>query len=82
MIKDFFQIYKIGKELGLNKKEIKSIFLFNNTKHSLLYTVLIIISIVTFGILIILLGIQISRNLYPSGTLYSTVKEKDFIKRK
>ena len=81
MFKDLFQIYKIGKELGLNKKEIKSIFLFNNTKHGILYTILLIISIIAFGVLVIFLGIQVSRNLYPAGTLYSTVKKKDFAKK-
>lgn len=82
MFKDFFQLYQIGKELGLNKKEIKEVFLFDNTKHSILYTILLIVSIVAFGILMIFLGIQAYRNVYPSGTYYSTVKKKDFKRRK
>ena len=82
MFKDFFQLYQIGKELGLNKKEIKNIFLFDNSRHYILYTILLIVSIVAFGILMIILGIQANRNTYPSGTLYSTVKKKDFNRRK
>ncbi len=82
MFKDFFQLYQIGKELGLNKKEIKNIFLFDNSRHYILYTILLIVSIVAFGILMIILGIQAFRNTYPSGTLYSTVKKKDFNRRK
>jgi len=69
-------------ELGLNKKEIKKVFLFDNSKHYILYTILLIVSIVAFGILMIILGIQAFRNTYPSGTLYSTVKKKDFNRRK
>ena len=82
MFKDFFQLYQIGMELGLNKKEIKKVFLFDNSKHYILYTILLIVSIVAFGILMIILGIQAFRNTYPSGTLYSTVKKKDFNRRK
>jgi len=82
MFKSFFQLYQIGNELGLNKKEIKEVFLFDNTKHSILYTILLIVSIVAFGILMITLGMQSFRNTYPSGTMYSTVKKKDFNRRK
>jgi len=82
MFKNFFQLYQIGKELGLNKEEIKKVFLFDNTKHSILYTILLIVSIVAFGILMITLGMQSFRNTYPSGTMYSTVKKKDFNRRK
>ena len=82
MFKDFFQLYQIGKELGLNKKEIKSVFLFDNSKHYILYTILLIVSIVAFGILMIILGIQSYKNTYPSGSYYSTVKKKDFKRRR
>jgi len=66
----------------LNKKEINSIFLFNKTKYPILYTILLIISIVGFGILMVILGIQVARNTYPSGTYYSTVTKKDFMRKK
>ncbi len=82
MFKGFFQLHQIGKELGLNKKEIKKIFLFDNSKHYILYTILLIVSIVAFGILMIILGIQAYKNTYPSGSYYSTVKKKDFKRRR
>lgn len=82
MFKESFKLFQIGKELGLNKKEIKSIFLFDNTKHSILYTIILIVSIIAFGILIVYIGIQAFKSIYPSGTLYSTVKKKDFKRRK
>lgn len=81
MFKQIFQLYKIGKELGLNKKEINKILIFDNTRHPILYLVLLIIAIVASGIIVIILGIVISRNVYPEGARYSTVKRKDF-KRK
>jgi len=82
MFKEFFQLHQIGKELGLNKKEIKKTFLFGNSKYSVLYTILLILSIVAFGILMIILGMQAYRNTYPSGSYYSTVKKKDFKRRR
>ncbi|MBY8989551.1 MAG: hypothetical protein KGD58_02260 [Candidatus Lokiarchaeota archaeon] len=82
MIKNSFHLFQIGKELGLTKKEIKNLSLFGNTKHPFLYTIVMIVSIVAFGILIIFLGIQAFRKIYPSGTLYSTVKKEDFKRNK
>ncbi|MFW9946899.1 MAG: hypothetical protein ACFFDX_08745 [Candidatus Odinarchaeota archaeon] len=81
MFKEIFQLYKLGKELGLNKKEINKILIFDNTKHPTLYLVLFIIAIVATGVIAIVLGIVLTRNTYPQGALYSTVKRKDF-KRK
>ncbi|MGB5913183.1 MAG: hypothetical protein WBH31_18490 [Promethearchaeia archaeon] len=81
MFKEIFQIYKIGKQLGLNKKEINKILIFDNTRHPTLYLVLLILAIVASGIIVIVLGIAIARNTYPEGARYSTVKRKDF-KRK
>jgi len=78
MMKDKIQLFKIGKELGLSKKEINKVLIFGNSKHTLLYKSLLIISFIFFGIIIIILGIEASRNTYAAGTFYSTVKEKDF----
>ena len=78
MMKDIIQLFKIGKELGLNKKEINRVLLFGNRKHTLLFISLLIISFIFFGIIIIILGIEASKNTYGAGTFYSTVKEKDF----
>jgi len=77
MIRDIIQLFKIGKELGLSKKELNKVLIFDNCKHTLLYISLLILSFIFFGIIIIL-GIEASRNTYGAGTFYSTVKEKDF----
>ncbi|MFX1279195.1 MAG: hypothetical protein ACFFA3_07240 [Promethearchaeota archaeon] len=82
MFKDLFQIYKIGKDLGLSKKEVKSLSLFGNSKHPVLYIILMIVSIVATVILIFFLGILAFRRIYPSGALYSSVNEKDFKRNK
>ncbi|MBY8989552.1 MAG: hypothetical protein KGD58_02265 [Candidatus Lokiarchaeota archaeon] len=81
MFKDFFQLYQIGKDLGLTKKEIKDFSLFGNTKHPFLYSILLVLSIIAIGISIIL-GIYIERSTYASGSYYSTVKKNDFKLRK
>ena len=86
MIDNIINVFKIGKELGLTKKEISSLFLSKNSKHRILSLVLFILMIVlTITVLSILIGfsfIQVERDTYPAGSLYSTVKRKDFrIKR-
>ena len=78
MLGNLFQLAKIGEELGLSKKEISKILLFNNSKNPVLYTILLVIAIVFTGIIVIFIAIVVSRNIYPAGTLYSTVKRKDF----
>lgn len=78
MLGSLFQLVKIGKELGLSRKEIGKILIFNNTKNPVLYTILLVIAIVSTGIFIIFIVIVVSRNIYPAGALYSTVKTKDF----
>jgi len=81
MLENFFQLYKIGKELGLSKKEINRVFLFDDSKYPLFFKILMIIVFIFLGILIVILGIEASRHIYPAGTLYSTVKIKDFDKK-
>ena len=82
MLEKFFQLYKIGKELGLSKKEINRVFLFDDSRYPLFYKILIIIVFIFLGILVVTLGIEASRHIYPAGTLYSTVKIKDFKAKK
>ncbi len=82
MLEKFFQLYKIGKELGLSKKEINRVFLFDDKRYSLLYKILLIISFIFFSIIIIILGIEASRNTYAAGTFYSTIRIKDFNEKK
>ena len=82
MMKDLIQLYKIGKELGLSKKEINKVLFYDSTKNRV---VLLIISIIIFSIVgyfIVLFIESTISNTYPSGTKYSTVKIKDFDKKK
>jgi len=82
MMKDLIQLHKIGKELGLTKKEINKVLFYDNVKNKV---ILLIISIIIFSIvgyfLVLFIESAIS-NTYPSGTKYSTVKIKDFDKKK
>jgi len=82
MLEKFFQLYKIGKELGLSKKEINGVFLFDDNRNPLFFKILMIIVFIFLGIFVIILGIEASRHIYPAGTLYSTVKIKDFKTKK
>jgi len=82
MIDYIIKIYKIGKELGLTKREISSLFFFKNPRRGiltiLLYMLLIIITITFLSVIIMFSSIQIERDTYPTGARYSTVKIKDF----
>ena len=82
MMKDLIQLQKIGKELGLSKKEINKVLFCDNTKNKV---ILLIILIIIFSIMGYFLGLFIEstiNNTYPSGTKYSTEKIKDFDKKK
>ena len=78
MMKDIIQLFKIGKELGLSKKEINKVLISDNSKHILLYESLMIIIFIFFGIIILILEIEASRNTYGAGSYYSTIRIKDF----
>ena len=82
MLVNLFQLVKIGKELGLSKKEISKVLLFNDSKNPILYTILLVVAIVCTGIIVVFIIIVVSQNIYPAGTLYSTVKTKDFKAKK
>jgi len=82
MLEIFNQLNKIGKDLGLSKKEIYSVFLLDDSRYPLFYKILLIIIftfLTVFTIIIIfILGIEAFRHIYPAGGLYSTVKIEDF----
>ena len=85
MSADIKKFYEVGKELGLTKKEITKIMIFDNSKNAyywrlLLIIIMFLIIIGWFNSLIFITG-KINENVYPSGTLYSTVKLKDFKKK-
>ena len=82
MMKDLIQLHKIGKELGLSKKEVNKVLFYDNTKNNI---ILLIILIIIFSIGGYFIGLFIEStisNTYPAGTLYSTVKIKDFKSKK
>ena len=86
MLEKIFQLNEIGKELGLSKKEINRVFLFDDKRYSIFYKILlVIISIIIFSIVgyfIVLFIESTISNTYPAGTLYSTVKIKDYKTKK
>ncbi|MFX1323242.1 MAG: hypothetical protein ACFFAQ_16535 [Promethearchaeota archaeon] len=81
MFKELVKFFEIGKELGLSKKEISRVFLFEGT-HSVLYKLLLVLFFVVVSVVVVIAIIFISRALYPSGALYSTVKLNDLKKKK
>jgi len=79
MIKDIIEFYRIGKELGLTNKEMKNILFFNRKKfYSYIFQIVVLIMLVLWVITIFILQIEISRNTYPAGAGYSSVRMKDF----
>ena len=81
MLENYFQLIKIGKELGLSKLEINRVFLFEDSKNPLFYRILVIIIAMSIGFFLILFVFEFGEYIYPSGSLYSTVKIKDFDKK-
>ena len=86
------QLYKIGRELGLAKKEINKVFSYNNFKDKDFgwggIMLIIILFFMAFLMILALFSVPQnspnipSNNTYPSGILYSTVRIKDFKQRK
>lgn len=81
MFNELIQFYKIGIELGLTKKEMSRTFLFQN-RRSLLLSLLIMILISIFAFILAIAFIVNSKEIYPSGALYSSVSIKDFKDKK
>ncbi len=82
MMKDLIQLHKIGKELGLSKKEVNKVLFYDNSKNSVILLIILIIIFSIVGYFIGLFIESVISNTYPSGTKYSTVKIKDFDKKK
>lgn len=84
MFDEIISLYKIGKELGLTKKEINKILLFDNSKYPRHYNLLLFLIL----LLIIILGVfsvftisrYVASNTYARGTKYSSIGVKDFQK--
>jgi len=85
VVMDFLQIYKIGKELGLSRKEINTNLLFKN-RYQFILGIILIILLSVFFVLFYNIAIMLYANrpdsTYPSGTLYSSVRLKDFKNKK
>ncbi len=81
IFKDIFQLYKIGKELGLSRKEINSILLFKN-RYPLVLALMLIVILSVFAILFwniaLILYVKSTEPVYPRGALYSSISLKDF----
>ncbi len=85
MFKDLFQLYEIGKELGLTRKEINRVLFFEK-RSPLVLSILLIIILTVFAFLFwnVALSIYVKSTdtVYPRGTLYSSISLKDFKKKK
>ena len=81
MTKELIQLYKIGKELGLSKKEVNKVLFYDNIKNRAILLIILIIIFSIGGYFIVLIIEASISNTYPSGTKYSTVKIKDFDKK-
>lgn len=82
MKREIFQLYKLGRELGLSKNEVKKALFHGNKKNKVIFLILLIIVFSIVGIFIVVLVETAINNTYPTGTKYSTVKIKDFDKKK
>lgn len=85
MVKEIIKIIELGNELGLTKKDIIHILLFDKSKHAYLWRILFIIILILIIIgwfnSLVFLSQKANENVYATGTLYSTVKTKDFQKK-
>ncbi len=81
MFKELTQFYKIGKDLGLKKSEINRMVMFSGEISLLAKILLIIVGVLVTAVIVAAIVIA-SRNIYPSGTLYSSVKINDFRNKK
>ena len=78
MIGNIIRIYKIGNDLGLNKREMKEIFLLKKHRYVVIILLFLIIIITSWAIYLSLITIGINRSTYSSGGFYSSVRNKDF----
>jgi len=87
MKREIIQLHKIGKELGITKKEIDKVFFYDNFWGKHIGGIMLILILLFVVFLIILSSLYLppyipKDNTYKTGTLYSTVRIKDFNKRK
>ena len=79
------ELHKIGKALGLTRKEINNVIFFEK-RYPLLLSILLIIILSVFAIFFwnvaLSLYIKSTEPVYPRGTLYSSISPKDFKDKK
>jgi hypothetical protein len=93
MLNEIINLFQIGKSLGLKPKEISKVLM--NKPHSLKSNILFSIFIAAIVVYIIILFIVIGSafinpglppnqqdNTYVPGTFYSTVRLRDFKKKR
>ncbi|MFX1323245.1 MAG: hypothetical protein ACFFAQ_16550 [Promethearchaeota archaeon] len=82
MIDDIIRLYKVGKELGLTRKEINKVLLFDKSTRPRVYNFLLLLVLFLFLIFsvffVLTIRSYIDSNTYARGTLYSTIEGKDF----
>ncbi|MCK4286823.1 MAG: hypothetical protein KAX18_11500 [Candidatus Lokiarchaeota archaeon] len=86
MFKDLFQLYQIGKDLGLTKKEINGSLFIREETHSLknriIFYIILLIIMTSIGFLFFFLSAYPhTDNIYGSGARYSTIRISDFKKK-
>jgi len=86
MFKELIDIYHIGEDLGLTRKEINRSFFFNEEtnrlRNRIIFHIIMLIIVVVIGLTLILLTTtSVVKDTYPSGARYSTIKIGDFKKR-
>ncbi len=85
MFKELNQIYHIGEDLGLTRKEINRSFFFkeetNRLRNRIIFHIIMLIIVAIIGFTLILLAPSVIKDTYPSGAKYSTVKIGDFKKK-
>ena len=85
MVNELLKIFKIGRKVGLSKKEITRVLIFDNSKYAYLWRILLIIFMLLIFIgwysSLAILTIKINENVYPSNALYSTIKLNNFNKK-
>ncbi|KKM21669.1 hypothetical protein LCGC14_1633110 [marine sediment metagenome] len=86
MFKELNQIYHIGEDLGLTRKEINRSFFFkeeaNRLRNRIIFHIIMLIIVAIIGFTLILLAPSVTKDTYSaSGARYSTVKIGDFKKK-
>ena len=85
ILKDIIKLYKIGKELGLTRKEINGVLLFKN-RYPLVIVLILIVILTVFAVffwnIALFLYMRTTEPVYPEGALYSSISIKDFKDKK